>query len=248
MLWIGLHFLWVGYILVWFAALYFFLCVPKARRASVRYLDLIHAGKPRGFLRRNWQTYRHMVTFGILLLDRALMLARPGHGFAMDCEGLENLARAGGMSPRPATSDTGIILLTAHFGMAETAAPYIARMGLHKPMHIVMYQDPRDGTEQFHARYRHMLEKVSVISTIDPLAAGVKIIAALRRGDFVALRADRTLAGKGIEVTLLGKSPSARRAVRSRHLKQRPSPLYLHLPPGLSPLPLHHFRGKSVSN
>ena len=210
MLWIGLHFLWVGYIFVWFAALYFFLCVPKARRASIRYLELIHVEKPRGFLRRNWQTYRHMVTFGILLLDRALMLARPGHGFSTRTAKASRKPRlARRRREAPALRRFRHRHHPPHRplpGMAETAAPTSpGAWALHKPMHIVMYQDPRDGTERFHARHRRMLEKVSIISTIDPLAAGVKIISALRKGDFVAMRADRTLSGKGVEVSLLGK-------------------------------------------
>jgi predicted LPLAT superfamily acyltransferase len=89
--------------------------------------------------------------------------------------------------------------------MAEIAAPYLRRMGIERPTHLVMYQDAADGTERFHARHRRMLSHLSIISTTDPLAAGIKIIAALKKGEVVAMRADRTLAGKGVEVTLLGE-------------------------------------------
>jgi len=204
MLWVGTRVLWVGYGLVWVAAVWFYLAVGRARRASVRYLDLMYRARGgvgrRGFLLRGWETYRHMVAFGVLLLDRALMLARPGHGFHIDCEGLEHLRAA-----TDAADGRGVLVLSAHFGMAEIAAPYMRRMGMTRPANIVMYQDVRDGTEQFHARHRHMLEHVTVISTTDPLAAGVKIIAALKKGEVVAMRADRTLVGKAVEVELLGE-------------------------------------------
>src|SRR5262245_20066598 len=77
MLWVGMRVLWLAYFLVWLGAIYFFVCVPKARRASMSYLDRLYAAghtRHRGRLRRAWQTYRHMVEFGFLLLDRALML------------------------------------------------------------------------------------------------------------------------------------------------------------------------------
>ncbi len=205
MLWIATRFLFVGYVLVWFAAIYFYLAIPRARRASVRYLDRMqrHRGKPRrSALIRAWQTYRHMVTFGILLVDRALMLARPSHGFHIDAQGLEHLREAAALAD---AHQSGIVMLTAHHGMAEIAAPYFSIMGIQRRVNIVMYQDPRDGTEHFHSRHRRMLKDINVISTTDPLGAGIKIIAALKRGDVVAMRADRTLAGKTVEVTLLGE-------------------------------------------
>src|SRR5215204_3360970 len=48
MLWIGLRFLHLAYLFVWFAAVYFFLFVPKARRASMLYLALIRGPEKRG--------------------------------------------------------------------------------------------------------------------------------------------------------------------------------------------------------
>jgi KDO2-lipid IV(A) lauroyltransferase len=201
-LWVGLRFLWAGYAVVAVAAFFFFLAVGPARRASMRYLDLVRGR--RGFFRRRWDTYRHMATYGVLLLDRALMLARPKHGFAVDCQGLVHLT-AVSRPPEGGGSDAGVILLSAHFGMAEIAAPYMRRMGLRRPINIVMYQDPQDGTEQFHTRHRRELSDMTIISTTDPLAAGVKIIRALRGGEVVAMRADRTLNGKGVAVTLLGR-------------------------------------------
>jgi predicted LPLAT superfamily acyltransferase len=68
-----------------------------------------------------------------------------------------------------------------------------------------MYNVSDDATEKFHARYRRVLQDVRIISTTDPLAAGVKIMAALRRGEVVCIRADRTLGGRAVEATLLGE-------------------------------------------
>jgi predicted LPLAT superfamily acyltransferase len=154
-------------------------------------------------LTRSWQTYRHLVEFGYLLMDRALMLARPHHGFVIAAQGLTHL-RAAAWPSGESPSSNGVILLSAHVGIAEAVAPYMRAMGFDRPFHLVMYQDARESTERFHAAHRRMLEGFSIISTTDPLAAGVKIIAALRRGDVVAMRADRTLGGKSLPATLLG--------------------------------------------
>lgn len=205
MLWLGTRMLWLAYFFVWFAAIYFYLFAPAGRRASMRYLDLLAAPRRRGRLTRLWQTYRHMVEFGFLLLDRALMLARAGHGYQISAQGLTDLRAATAPENTSNGQPPGAILLSAHFGNAEIAAPYMKKMGLARPVHLVMYLDSRHGTERFHARHRRRLADMSIISTTDPLAAGAKIMAALRKGDIVAMRADRTLAGKGLPVNFLGQ-------------------------------------------
>jgi predicted LPLAT superfamily acyltransferase len=196
MLWIGSRFLPLAYLLIWFAALYFFACVPKARRASMAYLDRVR-GKRRGRLRRAWETYRHMIEFGLLLLDRAIMLSGPKHRFSMMCEGILHLREA-------LDQQQGLLVLTAHFGTAEASAPYMAKMGMTRPFNLVMYQDASDATERFHTATRRMLADMRIISTTDPLVAGVKIMRALQSNEVVAIRADRSLAGRTIAVNLLG--------------------------------------------
>jgi predicted LPLAT superfamily acyltransferase len=196
MLWIGSRFLPLAYALIWFAALYFLVCVPKARRASMAYLDRVR-GKRRGVVRRTWETYRHMMEFGLLLLDRAIMLSGPRHRFSMTCEGLDHLRQA-------LDRERGLLVLTAHFGTAEAAAPYMAKMGVTRPFHLVMYPDVSDATERFHTETRRMLADVKIISTTDPLVAGVKIMRALKDNEVVAIRADRSLSGRTIAATLLG--------------------------------------------
>jgi predicted LPLAT superfamily acyltransferase len=195
MLWVGSRFLLLGYAFVGCGAVYFFLCVPRARRASMAYLDRLRPG--RSTLRRSWETYQHMVVFGLLLLDRALMLTTSRHHFSISAEGLPSLTK-------PAAAGEGVLMMTAHFGNAEVAAPYMARMGVTRPVHLVMYRDAEDATEKFHTLHRRLLADVRIISTTDPLAAGVKIIGALRHGDVVALRADRAMHGKSIRASLLG--------------------------------------------
>ena len=195
MLWVGSRVLWLGYFFVWFGALYFFVCVPKARRASMMYLDRLRPG--RSWVRRRWDSYRHMIEFGMLLLDRAVMLVSARHGFRVSCDGLGHLTKA-------TAEGKGVLMLSGHFGNAEVAAPYIFKMGVECRIHIVMYQEAADSTERFHTKHRRMLEKMNVISTTDSLAAGVKIMGALREGDLVAMRADRAMQGKTVKATLLG--------------------------------------------
>jgi predicted LPLAT superfamily acyltransferase len=191
-----------AYVLAWLVAANFLLFVPRARRGSIAYLDRIHAPQKRWLPRRLWDTYRHLVEFGYLLIDRALMLARPRHGFRIQCAGLQNMAAASA-ADGPSTPP-GVILLSAHFGNAEIGIPYLPQMGYCRPIHIVMYHEPDDAHERFHTRHRRLLADMDIISTTDPVVAGLGIMAALKQGDTVAMRADRTLAGKGLAVTLLG--------------------------------------------
>jgi KDO2-lipid IV(A) lauroyltransferase len=155
-------------------------------------------------LRRWWDTYRHLVTYGYLLLDRAVMLSGPGHGYEIVREGMEQLHAAA-----EAAREEGLVVLTAHFGNAEAAMPLLAgKMGKvlrERAIHVVMWQDLGDATERFHARTRRMMEGMEVISTTDPLRAGVKIMGALRAGGVVGMRADRRLGGKTVVVELLGE-------------------------------------------
>jgi len=197
MLFVGSRFLWLGYFFVLFAAGWFFVFVPRARRASIAYLDRL--GPNRSLRCRLWDTYRHMLTFGQLLLDRAVLLATDAHGFAFTSDGLENIQHS-------STPPTGLLLLTAHFGNAEAAAPFLRQRGLSAPINIVMYQNAADSTEKFHARHRTRLAGIAIISTINPLAAGIKIMAALSRNEVVALRADRAMAGKTVAVQFLGQT------------------------------------------
>ena len=76
---------------------------------------------------------------------------------------------------------------------------------LPRKVNLVMYQDAADSTEKFHERHRRLLEGVGVISTADSLAAGVKIMAALRRNELVAIRADRLMEGKSVRVKFFGE-------------------------------------------
>ncbi len=185
--------LWLAYIFVAAAAMYFWIIRHQARRASGHYLNRT-LGKRTGIVQAI-RTYRHMLCFGQLLLDRALMLASSAHPFELRNQDKQVLLDAVALK-------RGLILLTAHCGVAEAGMPRMTPIGL--PIHMVMYQQPGDSTERFHARYRRLLAGVNVITTTNPMDAGIKIMAALRRGEIVSMRADRTMPGKTIPATLLG--------------------------------------------
>ncbi len=190
---LGMRCLWLAYIFVAFAALFFWITRPQARRASGHYLNRA-LGKRTG-IAQAFRTYRHMYCFGQLLLDRALLLASPAHHFDLTLDGKQYLLDAIALQ-------RGLILVTAHFGIAEAGMPRMAPLGV--PVHMVMYQPPGDSTERFHARYRKLLADVNVITTTHPLDASLKIMAALRRGEIVSMRADRVMSGKTVPAMLLG--------------------------------------------
>jgi predicted LPLAT superfamily acyltransferase len=197
MLWAGRICLPLGYILVTFVALGIWLGNAKARNASIDYLNRIF--RPRPIFIRWWQSYRHMLTFGILLLDRSVALAGKNAAFEVVVPEFKQLCDA--LQP-----DRGFLILTGHFGSPELAAPHIKDLDDSRPMNFVMYRDIQDKTEQFHSSQWKAVESVRVISSTDPLSAGVQIMAALQRHESVGIRADRAMSGRTIPVTLLGRS------------------------------------------
>jgi predicted LPLAT superfamily acyltransferase len=124
------------------------------------------------------------------------MLAWGYRGFTVTATGLSHFEAA-------ARQPSGILLLTAHFGIVEATVPLMRGYGIDRPVNMVMYRDAADHTERFHSRHRRLLAGIRIISTTLPLLAGPKIVAALRRGEWVAVRADRTLRGRSVAATLL---------------------------------------------
>ncbi|NNM85837.1 MAG: lysophospholipid acyltransferase family protein [Phycisphaerales bacterium] len=196
MLWLGVTFLPLGYFVV-ALTVPFFALDGKVRRASRAFCRKLYPDASPW--RQTCFSLGHIYRFGTLLLDRAVALAGNGERFNFERSGMEHL-RALAPSPR------GIVIFTAHFGCAEITAPLLNNLNLGRKINVVMFQDLSDATEQFHQRHRTALSHVNLISTTDPMAAGLKVIAALRRHEVVAIRADRSLTGRTVAVSFFNQT------------------------------------------
>jgi lauroyl/myristoyl acyltransferase len=91
-----------------------------------------------------------------------------------------------------ARADLGMISLTAHLGNWELAGRLLARRA-GRPTHVVVAEEAAPGLESWMRRNGDGLRFVSRSHA----AVSVGLLAALRRGEVVALQGDRALGGRG---------------------------------------------------
>ncbi len=197
MLRLGSTFLPLGYVVVFVASLGFWFIDGRARRASINFLDraLGPCNRPQRWLQSWW----HFYSYGRLLLDRSVALAGPCQTFQCTCPNRSNLLQA-------VCADRAMLMLTAHLGAAELSAPMLKDLPNPRPFHFVVYRDMRDQTEQFHKDQWRALGNMRFINSMDPISAGLKIMAALQARELVGLRADRAMSGRTLTTRLLGAS------------------------------------------
>ena len=154
--------------------LYFVLTDRTARRASAEFLHAVH-GRP-----ARWrETFAHIYSFAVTLLDRVYMAAGDFDRFKVTIEGLPLLNRL-------LQDGRGCVLLGSHLGSFDLMA-LAHRVMDGRPISIMMRVDPRS--------------KVRRIAGIDEFAPNMIPLGrpdsflrahdALTRGEVVALLADR---------------------------------------------------------
>ncbi len=197
MLRMGSLFLPLGYALVFVASIFFWIIDGRSRRVSIEFLNRVLG--PGTWLERRLQSWWHFFSYGRLLLDRSVALAGAGQTFRCTCPHRDSLLQV-------ACDDRAILILTAHFGAAELTAPMLKDLPNPRPFNFVVYRDMRDKTEQFHQQQWRALGNMRFINSMDPISAGLKIMAALQAHELVGLRADRAMSGRTLTAQLLGSS------------------------------------------
>ena len=195
MLFLGRRLPALGYFAVAVVALGFWLANKPARLGSMIFLRRVRSIN--GRWRLYWHSYKQLCMFGILILDRSVALAAADAGIMVESDHRDRLKRA-------LNVQRGVLILTAHFGALEIAAPWLRTYIEPEKMHFVMYRDFSDSTEQFHQDQWKMLKGMKFINSTDPLAAGLQIMAALRQRQYVGIRADRVMGGRSVQVRLMG--------------------------------------------
>jgi predicted LPLAT superfamily acyltransferase len=175
-----------------FVAGYFTLVAGKSRRCSVEYLRQVIPGHSRW--KRPFLVFRHFYSFGVTLLDRmALIMGTARFGFRFEGELLFRDYLEQGK---------GVILLGAHVGSWEIGGHLLDHLG--KPVNLVVL-------EKEEQRLRELFDdaladrKFRLIATDGSPLRSVPILAALRRGEIVALLGDRAFGGGECRVPFLGR-------------------------------------------
>jgi predicted LPLAT superfamily acyltransferase len=182
-----------AYALLAFVACYYVLCAPQARRASAEYRRRLGYGGS-SWLRRLWGAYRHFFSFGQLLLDRVAILAgRPG-SFRFEFDGEEHMRAA-------LQEGKGLVIVSAHCGNWEAAGHLLRR--LEAPVNVVAYRGESAALRRFFekALAEHSFAIIEADGSPD---AALAIMAALARGEVVAMHGDRVLGDEGVVVPFLG--------------------------------------------
>lgn len=187
----------LAYAMLYPAVLYYQFFALKGKRASNDYLRRRFPGIG-GF--RLWRMrYRHFLSFGRMLVDRAYAFLGLLKKVRIERDGE-------GVIPGALADGKGLILMSAHLGNWELAAYCLGAYtvnGVPVPVNAVMYKG--DGE-----RVQRQLKRASgeppfrVIASNDSLQASIEAKDALQRGEIVAIHGDRTLGAGGVKARLLG--------------------------------------------
>jgi predicted LPLAT superfamily acyltransferase len=182
---------WPAYVWLVFVAGYFTLAHAGAYHASADYLE--HVFGRLAWWRRPLLVYRHFLAHGISLVDRlAVLMGRS----RIECvfDGEEQF--------KPLVQQhRGIILVGAHIGGWELGGHFLGRFDV--PVNLVVIERELAGIQSLvnsaigERRFRILVDDHN------PLRS-VPILAALRRGEIVALLGDRSFGGAEAEVSFLG--------------------------------------------
>ncbi len=174
-----------------FVAAYFTLASPRAFRCSVDYLRRVLG--PRAFYVWPFLVYRHFFSFGVTLLDRFAVI--------MGCSRVTCRYEGEEMLREQLAQGRGILLVGAHFGNWEVGGHLLARLG--KPVNLVVLEKER---EQIRRLFDQALEarQFRLLTTDDHPLRSVAIVAALKRGEIVALHGDRAIGRGDVPVPFLG--------------------------------------------
>jgi predicted LPLAT superfamily acyltransferase len=166
-----------AYGLVWLVCLYYLVADRRARQALRGYL--IHRFGTLGRWQRLVLTYRLMVANGKTLVDLR-QFERDPLKVARDIDAVRLRALAG---------HDGLIVLTAHVGLWQAMMGHLGALG--RPVNVVMRPTDHPAVGEF---LRVGTSRHASFAVIDPGAgpeAALAVIAALNRGEIVAMMGDR---------------------------------------------------------
>jgi predicted LPLAT superfamily acyltransferase len=131
--------------------------------------------------KRRWLVFRHFLSFGFALIDRVAILAGRTQHFSFTFDGEEHLRQA-------VAEGKGVLLLTAHIGNWEAAGQLLSRLDV--PINVT-------GFDKETTHIRSLLQQSSKAKfRLIPLTGSptdaIPLVAAMRRGEVVAMMGDRT--------------------------------------------------------
>jgi predicted LPLAT superfamily acyltransferase len=188
---LGLH---LTYALLPPVAAYFSFVSPDVP-ATMDYHRRIFGELPRW--KRRWMVFRHFLAFGFALIDRVAILAGKTRHFSFTFDGEEHLRQA-------VAEGRGVLLLTAHIGNWEAAGQLLSRLDV--PINVTGFD--KETTE-----IRGMLNEASrarfrLIPLTGSPTDAIQLVAAMRRGEVVAMLGDRAYGSPAAKISFAGGTAS----------------------------------------
>jgi len=186
----------LGPIIVVFTT-FFFLTILNIRRAIGS--NLVAVLGPCGFLVRQRRIYKTMWSFAWCLSERYERLAT-SRKFRVDVEAIEHWRKA-------AAGDGGVVMVAAHLGMYE-AGSMLPAAEENRRVHLVREPEVDPRAQEFIRQSVSAVESARFamhFQSDDPVH-GVVLLEGLRRGEVVAMQADRPRVGsRTVAASLFGR-------------------------------------------
>ena len=178
------------YVLTVPPAIYFTFVSPDVA-ATMAYHRRVFGQVP--WWQRRWLVFRHFLSFGRAIIDRTAVLAGDTKHFSFTFDGEEHVRRV-------LTEGKGVLLLTAHLGNWEAAGQLLTRLDV--PINVAGFDKEtggiRDLLQQSSKAKFHLLPLTGAPTDAIPL------VAALRRGEVVAMLGDRAYGSATTPIPFLG--------------------------------------------
>jgi len=152
---------------------------------------------PAGWWKRRWRLLRHFFSFGRAIIDRTAILAGNSRKFSFTFDGEHHLREA-------VAEGRGVVLLGAHVGNWEAAGHLLSRIEV--PINLT-------GLDRETPEIRALLNKSSkarfkLIPLTGSPTDAIPLVAALRRGEVVAMLGDRSYGSSVTRIPFLGDTAS----------------------------------------
>ncbi len=169
---------------------YYTLFRPDQRAKARYYLERRFPGR-RG-LAAFRDDFRLILMLGRTLVDRALIGIRGPEALHTEFPGASRLSRL-------AAENRGVILLTSHVGCWQAAMIYLTRLG--RPVHMLMERNEGD-IDRHYFEHQNQQCPYQIIEPSSFLGGSIEMVAALKRGEIVAIMGDRLGSEKERALTL----------------------------------------------
>ncbi len=186
-----------AYLMLYPVALYYMLTQKESAYRARPVLDaaLGPATGWQGF----WRSYHHVLTFSRCILDQVMVQVLGPDAFTFESRGREHINEV-------LQSGRGCILLNAHVGNNRVAGAILAsKRAHHVPVHVVMLDTEAERIKAVYQRLGALDRMPQVIAINRGEMPVLRILLALRRGEVVAIHADRVVDENYKDVTFFGR-------------------------------------------